>query len=402
MCNVELSNFIIDIFGKKGPKTLDTQMAEHNFFLEEDLGEEKYQKLVEEDKIDIGREGKNINKTDVRAFLKAFKERQSLEVFHNDRTYFFEGIEMINDTNYEIIWGSVDFSKPPPMILPCPTCESSRENRESSESDKPSTSAPKDVKPRKATVHLISGNKIVKAAKAGKYEDERRYPLYDIEDIERVYPGIKDMVKRGDIFEDIDESGYRSNGVFLYDGEKTINQDHEFDDYGHPPDELKLIIEFPPGYWDVGDLIVNDTSKKPRRTEAESSGTIILSPSFYWHAELASSFLYFDELGIPRDVDTGKVTFTYTHTYRDGTKENRTFSLEHFILDYGGHRYLIDADIAKNAEENKERVNRITGSYGYWACCRANHNAEEDQVFLENLREAMSDPTIDYVLYSDC
>jgi len=44
-----LSNFIIDIFGKKGPKTLDTRIAKHNFFLEEDLGEEKYQKLVEEE-----------------------------------------------------------------------------------------------------------------------------------------------------------------------------------------------------------------------------------------------------------------------------------------------------------------------------------------------------------------
>ena len=125
MYNIELSTFIIDIFGKKGPKMIDTQIAEHNFFLEEDLGEEKYQKLVEEDKMGIGREGKNINKTDLRKFLKAFEERQSLEVFNNDRTYSFEGIEIVDDNNYEITWGSIDFSERPPVILPCPVCESS-------------------------------------------------------------------------------------------------------------------------------------------------------------------------------------------------------------------------------------------------------------------------------------
>ena len=249
-----------------------------------------------------------------------------------------------------------------------------------------------------ATVYLISGKKIAKAAKSSTCEDGYRY---DIDDIERVYPGIKEMVKRGDIFEDIDESGYRSEGVFLYDGQKTIEQGRDFDDYGYPPDELKLIIEFPPGYWDVDNLIINDTFEKPLRQDQESAGTIILSPSFYWHADSVSSFLYFDELGISRDITTSKVSFTYPHTYSDGTVRKSHFNLEYFILDYDGHRYLIDADIVKHAEKEKEYVKNITGHYGYWACCYINHTVEGDKTLLNRLREEINDTTVDYVLWSE-
>jgi len=388
LCNIDLTDFaefIVDIFGKKGPKVFDTTMAYHNHFLEEDLGYEEYQKLVEADKIVIGREGKNINKADLRIFLEAFKARQNLKIFMNDRTYHFEGVITTEDKNYEVRWGSIDFSAPAPLILPCPICG-------------PSSVA---SSPQKATVYLISGKKIVEAAKSGKYEDERQYPLYDIDDIERVYPGIKGMVKRGDIFEDVDESGYRLDGVFLYDGQKTINQGHEYDDYGYPPDELKLIIEFPPGYWDVNNLIINDTFEKPRRKGLESAGTVILSPSFYWHSESTPSFLYFDELGISRDITTSKVSFTYPRIYNDGTEEEVDFNLKYFILDYGSHRYLIDADIAKQAEKEKKRVKEVTGHYGYWACCHLNHTVEEDKMLLNRLREAIDDPTVDYVLRLD-
>lgn len=395
--NVDLTDFaefIVDIFGKKGPKVFDTTMAYHNHFLEEDLGYEEYQKLVEEDKIVIGKEGKNITKADLRIFLKAFKERQNLRIFMNDRTYHFEGIITTKDKNYEVRWGSVDFSAPTPTILPCPTCDSPHKLSLSSKS----STLKKDEFPEKATVYLISGKKIAKAVKPGTCKDGYRY---DIDDIEHVYPGIKGMVKRGDIFEDIDESGYRSEGVFLYDGNKTIGQGRDFDPYGYPPDELKLIIEFPPGYWDVDNLIINDTFEKPRRQGLESAGTIILSPSFYWHADSVSSFLYFDELGISRDITTSKVSITYPHTYSDGTVSKINFNLEYFILDYGGHRYLIDADIAKHAEKNKEYVKNITGHYGYWACCYVNHNVEGDKIILNSLRKEINDSTVDYVLISD-
>jgi len=397
LCNIDLTDFaefIVDIFGKKGPKVFDTTMAYHNHFLEEDLGYEEYQKLVEADKIVIGREGKNINKADLRIFLEAFKARQNLKIFMNDRTYHFEGVITTEDKNYEVRWGSIDFSAPAPTILPCPTC-----GPPSAVSSSSASSTPKeDESSEKATVYLISGKKIAKAAKSSTCEDGYRY---DIDDIERVYPGIKEMVKRGDIFEDIDESGYRSEGVFLYDGQKTIEQGRDFDDYGYPPDELKLIIEFPPGYWDVNNLIINDTFEKSRRKRPESAGTIILSPSFYWHADSVSSFLYFDELGISRDITTSKVSFTYPRIYNDGTEEEVDFTLEYFTLDYGGHRYLIDADIAKQAEEQKEYVKDVTGHYGYWACCHLNHTVEEDKMLLNHLREAIDDPTVDYVLCLD-
>lgn len=260
-------------------------------------------------------------------------------------------------------------------------------------------SLPVILRPTKATVHLVSGKKIMEVAEPGKYEDDNKgaYLAYEIEDIERAYPGIGDMLKRGDIFEDIDTSGYRSQGVFFFDRQKTIIQGDEYDPYGYPPDEFKLIIEFPPGYWDTDGLIINDTFEKYPRAEAETSGTIVSSPSFYWHLELAPSFLYLEELGVPKDVDVAEVSFTYPQVI-GGELIERTFKTKYFILDYRGHRYLIDAEIAEYAEEFEEETRKLTGHYGNWASCWANHNVEKDKVFLEKLREAVGDPTIDYVL----
>ena len=103
--NVELAKFVIEIFGRKGPKVFDTKIAEHNLFLEENLGEETYQRLVGEDGIVIGREGKTINKSDLKSFLEAFEARQNLEIFQNDRNYIFEGVGA-GDGEYFVDWGS--------------------------------------------------------------------------------------------------------------------------------------------------------------------------------------------------------------------------------------------------------------------------------------------------------
>lgn len=118
---VEFSEMIIDIMGKKGPIKVNTYIANHNFFLEEDLDEKEYDKLCDEDVLIIGREGKAIGKTDVRKFLKELNDRKNMPIFNNDRSYYFEGVEKVEKTtkdeinfiatsqdscDYFITWGS--------------------------------------------------------------------------------------------------------------------------------------------------------------------------------------------------------------------------------------------------------------------------------------------------------
>jgi hypothetical protein len=57
--------------------------------------------------------------------------------------------------------------------------------------------------------------------------------------------------RRGDIIVSADESGYRTEGVRLYDGVEIIEQYLEYDDYGSPPIEFRVGTEFPVGYWDI-------------------------------------------------------------------------------------------------------------------------------------------------------
>ena len=93
----------------------------------------------------------------------------------------------------------------------------------------------------KATVHLVS---------VGKDESDY-YTLSKMSKrLEKKHPGITKAMKRGDIIENIDESGYRSQGVYMWDGKRVIHQNHDWDDYGSPSQEFLLLTEFPPGYWD--------------------------------------------------------------------------------------------------------------------------------------------------------
>lgn len=93
--------------------------------------------------------------------------------------------------------------------------------------------------------------------------------------LEKVYPGMTTMLQRGDIIEDAAVSGYRSEGIYFWDGFKVIDQYREWDVYGSPPVEFKLISEFSPGYWGGSDYdfpIVDWTHKG-------------LESEFYWHID---------------------------------------------------------------------------------------------------------------------
>lgn len=81
-----------------------------------------------------------------------------------------------------------------------------------------------------------------------------------------------DIVKRGDIVENTNESGYRTQGVYFVDevGENIsiISPYDEYDDYGTVPVVFHAISEFPLDYWEW------DQDKY----------------EFYWHSEPSPAF----------------------------------------------------------------------------------------------------------------
>jgi hypothetical protein len=82
-----------------------------------------------------------------------------------------------------------------------------------------------------------------------KIGEECDFPLR-INDIKKKYPEMISLMKRGDLIENIHQSGYRSQGVYCFDGEDLVCLNGKIDDYGTPSSSFKLITEFPPGYWD--------------------------------------------------------------------------------------------------------------------------------------------------------
>ena len=82
-------------------------------------------------------------------------------------------------------------------------------------------------------------------------------PLH-ISDLQVNYPTIAQLIKRGDIIEDCEESGYRSDGVYFYDGDNIIYRDCSIDMYGSVPKTFKAVSEFPPDYWDEPKYVVDN------------------------------------------------------------------------------------------------------------------------------------------------
>jgi hypothetical protein len=99
---------------------------------------------------------------------------------------------------------------------------------------------------RYTTIHIVSFSKIF----SGEDETPDEYcPVPN--DMEKAYPGILSSLTRGDLVENSDESGYRSQGLWAWDGKKIIELNTNFDDYGSPPEEFKALDQFPPDYWTI-------------------------------------------------------------------------------------------------------------------------------------------------------
>jgi hypothetical protein len=121
-----------------------------------------------------------------------------------------------------------------------------------------------------ATVHLFQGSEL-------KNYNQEDVPTKD--QLNDRYPDFTNKLKRGDMLENIDISGYRSIGVYMWNGKEIIPQNTEYDDYGSPAKEFKVITQFPPDYWST-----------PRSSQAnlKVNNSYVGSDcnsGFYWHID---------------------------------------------------------------------------------------------------------------------
>ena len=150
------------------------------------------------------------------------------------------------------------------------------------------------------------------------FSEENDLELNEIDMLlERKYPDFKKYLRRGDIIENIPESGYRSNGVYMFDGEKVIGLNYDFDDYGSPSKEFLVFKEFSPDYWNY-ELNVNNIYHPNNKSK------------FYWHRSPA--YVVVDknilrplvEKGVTKDVE-----------------ENRYYYLNYVTLEFQNKKYKV-------------------------------------------------------------
>ena len=96
------------------------------------------------------------------------------------------------------------------------------------------------------------------------------------------HPEIIQGSRHGDMLENTNISGYRSEGVYMVSktpesGFKVIDLDYDYDDYGGPSHEFSVITDFPLDYWHYDHMNV-------RGGEVQS----------YWHCGDHEQYMYFD------------------------------------------------------------------------------------------------------------
>lgn len=69
---------------------------------------------------------------------------------------------------------------------------------------------------------------------------------------------LRPYLRRGDLLENVAVSGYRSQGMYIFDGVNVTHMGDDLDDYGNIPAEYVVYKEFNPHYWEIGQLNVNN------------------------------------------------------------------------------------------------------------------------------------------------
>lgn len=136
-----------------------------------------------------------------------------------------------------------------------------------------------------ATMYAFACNTILKKKDDLRHMSDKNFDKFCkviVEHLKKVNPVLFHSIRRGDLFENTSESGYRCAGRYIFDvqidavtGVKTVTIEHLSDvpdDYGSIPEKFKPIVEFPLDYW-------NDN--KIKALSFDGTGC-----SSYWHGEM--------------------------------------------------------------------------------------------------------------------
>lgn len=110
------------------------------------------------------------------------------------------------------------------------------------------------------------------------------------------YPNYHKHLKRGDIIENINMSGYRSQGVYMFDGSSVIPLQYDFDDYGSVSDKFLVFKDFPPDYWFPWNTLQVDDRYHPGQQS-----------NAYWHGDSGEPL-----------IDKNALTNRFVNTSDDG------------------------------------------------------------------------------------
>lgn len=143
--------------------------------------------------------------------------------------------------------------------------------------------------------------------------------------LEYKYPDIRLFLRRGDILEDIFNSGYRSNGICFWDGDNVIDQNYDYDDNGSAPAQFLVFGQnsnpqndsgqnsnsqndhsfanidkegFSPHYWDKPFTRAHELNICTAFTDIRES-------DFYWHDDSAPFCI--DMSLIKKEVEANRI-----------------------------------------------------------------------------------------------
>ena len=147
-------------------------------------------------------------------------------------------------------------------------------------------------------------------------------------ELETLYPGYKRYLRRGDIIENISKSGYRTQGIYMFDGEKIIDLNYEIYDYGTPSKEFLVFKEFCPDYWDC--IFVEDSGNCRRQ----------LNVNNIYHPDRNSEFYWCDPT-IPVLVDKRVLEPLVEKELLKDVKTNKYYNYNYVNVNYKNKRYRV-------------------------------------------------------------
>lgn len=106
---------------------------------------------------------------------------------------------------------------------------------------------------------------------------------------------LKPYLRRGDILENVQTSGYRSTGWYMFDGEQVRELAGDLDEYGGISKDYLVYSEFNPYYWQRDQMNENNILVPGEKARG------------YWHGDTHPCY-YIDGEAVLGNVN-GKITF---------------------------------------------------------------------------------------------